>query len=82
MGAHLFFLSLYFATITVGSTITNLFDQGLKAKLSPNATIVHNTTEAPRWSDFHAPVPGTVINVATEKDVQATVCIQHCHKRG
>lgn len=41
--------------------------------LSLNATISHNTTGAPRWSEFDAPQPGTVVNVATEQDVQVVV---------
>ena len=49
------------------------FDDGLRALLSPNATIVHSAAGVPRWSDFHTPTPGMVINVATEQDVQVTV---------
>ncbi|KAF7871501.1 hypothetical protein EAF04_003608 [Stromatinia cepivora] len=49
---------------------------GLKPLLSSLATIVNNTSGAPRWSDFDAPTPGAVVNVATENDVLVTV--QYC----
>lgn len=49
------------------------FDSGLRALLSPNATIVHSDAGVPRWSDYHAPKPRVVVNVATEQDVQAAV---------
>ena len=48
-------------------------NQRLGPKLSNGASIVHNTPTAPRWSEFHAPRPGTVVNVATEEDVLTTV---------
>ena len=48
-------------------------NQRLGPKLSNGTSIVHNTSTAPRWSEFHAPQPGTVVNVATEKDVLTTV---------
>jgi hypothetical protein len=51
--------------------LVNQFDSGLQSLLSTNATITHNGTV--RWSEFNAPTPGTVVNVATEKDVQVTV---------
>lgn len=47
----------------------------LQSLLSHNASIAYNTTGAPRWSEFDAPSPGFVVNVATENDVQVTVCI-------
>lgn len=51
-------------------------DLHLRPLLSPKATIVHNASAAPRWSDFnHQPRPGTVVNVATEHDVLLTVCL-------
>lgn len=47
---------------------------GLNTLLSPNATVSNNTLGAPRWSEFKAPDPGAVVNVVTERDVQAVVC--------
>jgi hypothetical protein len=41
--------------------------------LSSGATISHNISTAPRWSQFDAPSPGAIVNVATEQDVVATV---------
>lgn len=49
------------------------FDDGLRAILSRDASISHNVSSAPRWSEYHAPRPGTIVNVATEHDVQAVV---------
>ena len=46
---------------------------GLRSQLSPHASIVYNTTGAPRWSVFDAPTPGAVVNVVTEHDVLVTV---------
>ena len=45
----------------------------LRGILSPGATIAFNTSRAPRWSDYDAPMPGLVVNVATEQDVQVVV---------
>ncbi|CAG8977587.1 hypothetical protein HYALB_00008363 [Hymenoscyphus albidus] len=74
MVSHLFLvLLLCFTNFAFGSNSKTPFELGLKAILSPSATIVHSTSGAPRWSEFNAPVPGTVVNVATEKDVQVTV---------
>ena len=49
--------------------------QRLGPLLSKGASIntSHLSSVAPRWSEFHAPRPGTVVNVATEKDVLTTV---------
>lgn len=51
----------------------------LRARLSASASI--NTPANPefainsaRWSELHAPKPGAVVNVACEKDIEATVC--------
>ena len=41
--------------------------------LSPQASISFNGSSDPRWSEFHAPTPGAVVNVATEQDVANTV---------
>lgn len=49
------------------------FDNALQKLLSPNATISHQLSSAPRWSEYHAPHPGTIVNVATERDVQVVV---------
>ena len=50
----------------------------LKQSLSPEATIVLLQDEgykisAARWSDYHAPQPGAVVNVACESDIEKTV---------
>ncbi|KAI0883032.1 FAD-binding domain-containing protein [Annulohypoxylon maeteangense] len=50
-----------------------LIDSELQAKLSTGASISHDASVAPRWSEYGAPHPGTVVSVATEADVQATV---------
>ncbi|MCJ1250122.1 hypothetical protein MMC30_007348 [Trapelia coarctata] len=54
-------------------------DQKLGPSLSAGASIVHNISAAPRWSEFDAPQPGTIVNVATEQDVATTVqfCISN-----
>ena len=49
------------------------FDDALQKVLSLNATISHQISSAPRWSEYHAPHPGMVVNVATERDVQVVV---------
>ena len=48
-------------------------DKDLGPILSPEASIVHTSLAIPRWSDYDAPEPGTVVNVATEHDVLLTV---------
>lgn len=48
-------------------------DNALGKLLSQNASIVHTSANDPRWSDLDAPNPSTVVNVATEQDVQVTV---------
>ncbi|CAG8977804.1 hypothetical protein HYALB_00010889 [Hymenoscyphus albidus] len=53
-----------------------LFDTILRPRLSTNASIVHSSSAAPRWSEFNPPQTGTVVNVATEHDVLLTV--QYC----
>ncbi len=50
----------------------------LKEKLSPKASIDLYSEEAfaanaARWSDYKAPQPGAVVNVATESDIEKTV---------
>ncbi|KAH8586972.1 hypothetical protein B0O99DRAFT_699490 [Bisporella sp. PMI_857] len=61
-----------------GKNLVIPFDVGLKSLLSATATITHNGTV--RWSEFDAPTPGTIVNVATEKDVQVT--IKYCVSKG
>ncbi|KAJ8058118.1 hypothetical protein OCU04_012976 [Sclerotinia nivalis] len=64
--------SIIFSLFTdVSTAAVNI--SGLKPLLSSLATIVNNTSGAPRWSDFDAPTPGAVVNVATENDVLVTV---------
>ena len=74
----LYSFGILFATVvdvaTAGETTTQAFDEGLRCMLSPNATVVRNTA-VPRWSEFDVPTPGTVVTVATEKDVQVVVYI-------
>ncbi|KAI8945762.1 hypothetical protein F4801DRAFT_593879 [Xylaria longipes] len=58
--------------VTVDGSMTELSSQ-----LSHTNLI--NTTAPARWSDFDAPNPGVVVNVATESDVVATV--KYCTTR-
>ncbi|PCG99796.1 FAD-binding, type 2 [Penicillium occitanis (nom. inval.)] len=51
----------------------------LRSQLSPDASVSWTTSIAPRWSDYDAPKPTAIINVAVEKDVQTT--IQFCNSR-
>ncbi|KAL8738824.1 MAG: hypothetical protein Q9181_000428 [Wetmoreana brouardii] len=51
------------------------FDDELRPRLSAKATISHQLSAAPRWSEYHSPHPGTIVNVATEHDVQ--FCVQN-----
>ena len=44
----------------------------LAARLSPDARISAPNT-APRWSQYYAPMPGFIVDVATENDVLITV---------
>ena len=62
-------------TTSIVKPVHLTFEDGLRSLLSPNATISHNLTDAPRWSEYNAPTPGTVVNVAIEQDVQTTVII-------
>ena len=48
-------------------------ERNLRPRLSSKASIVHFSSAAPRWSDYHAPEPGTVVNVFEENDVLETV---------
>ena len=50
-------------------------DQVLGPKLSSSASIAHPRTAIARWSDYDPLRPGTVVNVATEKDVLLTVSL-------
>lgn len=76
------FLSFLFSRVLAASTATTTTsssglsqDARLRVLLSPGASITHNASVAPRWSEFGAPNPGTVVNVATEHDVLVTVCL-------
>ncbi|KAI0204444.1 FAD binding domain-containing protein [Astrocystis sublimbata] len=55
--------------------------QRLQTELSPKLSQVNliSTTAPARWSDFAAPDPGVVVNVATELDVVATVGLYESH---
>lgn len=75
-----------FARVSIFSALTGIawaaalqhgnVAQQLQAELSP--LLSHKdliSTEFPaRWSDFNAPHPAAVVNVATEADVATTVC--------
>ena len=61
------------ALLSLGITVSSSSLANLTSLLSKNASIVHSTSGAPRWSEFAAPSPGTVVNVATENDVLVTV---------
>ncbi|TVY46817.1 FAD-linked oxidoreductase [Lachnellula occidentalis] len=70
-----------FATLTSLQSCTNcscITAANLSAKLSSGASCVFSTSAAPRWSEFDAPDPGLVVNVATESDVLVTV--QYCNE--
>jgi hypothetical protein len=58
-----------------GTNTSLNIDTGLGPLLSKSASISHNLSEAPRWSDFAAPTPGTVVNIATAEDVLLTVSL-------
>ena len=67
---------LTFATSSYTSLMSlsgNRSIAGLKPLLSHNASISYNASTDPRWSQYHAPTPGAIVNVATERDVVATV---------
>ena len=59
-------LSLVFSPVVNGALDTS----SLSPLLSSQASIDNS---APRWSEYAAPVPGAVVHVASEADVQATV---------
>lgn len=48
-------------------------ERDLRPRLSSKASIVPFSSAAPRWSDYHAPEPGTVVNIFEENDVLETV---------
>ena len=74
-------LTINAAAVTIRPDATDIaspqssrsFDDALQKLLSPNATISHQKSSAPRWSEYHAPYPGTIVDVATERDVQVVV---------
>lgn len=45
----------------------------LRPLLSRGANISLVSSTSPRWSEYNAPTPGAIVNVATEQDVVATV---------
>jgi hypothetical protein len=45
----------------------------LKEQLSAGANISYDPSTLPRWSDYEAPKPGAIINVAVEEDVAIAV---------
>ncbi|KAL8872691.1 MAG: hypothetical protein Q9174_001725 [Haloplaca sp. 1 TL-2023] len=54
-------------------------DDSLRLVLSKEASISHELSDAPRWSEYHSPQPGTIVNVKTELDVQRVVqaCVEY-----
>ncbi|KAI0381522.1 FAD-binding domain-containing protein [Hypomontagnella monticulosa] len=68
------------ATIGFGvAKVCATIDSDLKPLLSKGASISHDLSVAPRWSEFNPPQPGTIVSVATEDDVAKTV--QYCNKK-
>ncbi len=65
-------LATSFCTSAVSAS-GNCSIAGLEPLLSHNASISYNTSTDPRWSQYNAPTPGAIVNVATERDVVATV---------
>ena len=61
----------------VEQPVRRAFEDRLRPLLSPNASISQSTAGAPRWSEYNAPNPKIVVNVATEQDVQVTVIINN-----
>ena len=79
---HLIMLGLIFTLIvSISVASCNVFsaipkqphsDDDLRSLLSRQATVVRDES-VQRWSDYGAPRPGIVVNVATEEDVVSTV---------
>lgn len=51
--------------------------EDLTSLLSDRAKVTTNISTAPRWSEYHAPRPGFIVNVAEELDVAKT--IRYCN---
>ena len=58
--------------VAFGAAI-NITPPSLGPLLSPHASIDYTAAGVIRWSEFDAPTPGIVVNVATEHDVLVTV---------
>lgn len=67
------FLTFIFGYISGVVSVGRVDTSGLKERLSPDASIDQDNSNAPRWSSFNAPTPGAMVNVATEDDVLETV---------
>ncbi|KAJ3540529.1 hypothetical protein NM208_g5025 [Fusarium decemcellulare] len=52
--------------------------EDLGSVLSEGASVTTNISSAPRWSDYHVPRPGYIVQVAEEEDVAKTV--EYCNK--
>ncbi|CAM1502377.1 Fc.00g043610.m01.CDS01 [Cosmosporella sp. VM-42] len=52
----------------------------LRPLLSKGASVTTNISAVPRWSDYHAPHPLYMVNVAEELDVAKTV--KYCNEHG
>ena len=66
-------LAVIGSCLPAGPTSGECLIGGLRSMLSHDASISQNRSSVLRWSDFHAPTPGAIVNVATEDDVSATV---------
>lgn len=55
------------------SGVMSVDTSSLQALLSPGARIDSDASQSPRWSEYKAPRPGSVVHPATEEDVQITV---------
>ena len=71
-------LSPSIALLTVAPLLTMAWmneevANGLKAVVSKETEVVDGASGIPRWSEYGAPRPGTIVDVACEDDVLKTV---------
>jgi hypothetical protein len=62
--------TFFLAAVAAGDILTDL-----PTILSDRASVTANVLSSPRWSDYQAPHPGYIVNVAEELDVATTVCL-------
>lgn len=65
-------LTLFFSFLFDLVTSLSFDGNALKKSLSPKA-VISGPNSLPRWSDFQAPTPLAIVNVASEHDVLLTV---------